>query len=142
MIPVMSSALTMIAIWATAIVPQLCRVGVLSACCAEGPQSQTVPISTSVCTTTGCGHSNPVHTGAPTEPGDADCGSCQNFCGTVIAPPSISSPASQVRAERPAPMFALASDDAQQCEFAQLAESGAADIPRLPCPPSDFPLLN
>ena len=75
-------------------------------------------------------------------PGERDCGTCENFCGAVVKPSDAGEHTSQLRAELLAVLPAAFGGDNRLSDGpAQPALLGRADLPRLPRPSSDFPLL-
>lgn len=143
MIQLMNCLLTIAAVWATAVAPQLCRIGALTACCAGAPHQEVHPECSEPCAPGDCDHGcqEPYGNSAPSD--NRDCGSCENFCGAALNPADARESTSQLHPHFLGCLPALPTGDCLLVDEtwrspAQLLD----DIPHLPRPPSDFPLLN
>ncbi len=141
-IPIMRFVLTVAAIWATSVAPQLCRIGALTACCADVPHRQPAPERAKACVSGGCGHECQEPGEEPVTPRDRNCGTCENFCGAVVKPANAVEHTRQSPAKPPAVLpGALGGDNRFTNDPTHHPLLSTADFPRLPRPSSDFPLL-
>ncbi len=140
-IPMMRLVLTIAAIWATSIAPQLCRIDVLTACCADASHKQPVPERAEACAPGDCDHDCQPPSKEPAPPAEQDCGSCENFCGAVV-PTHVGTHTSHVHTQLLTALPAVFVGDNRHTDGSThyLLQS-SAQLPRLPCPSSDLPLL-
>ncbi len=138
----MRFVLTLAAIWATGIAPQLCWVGALTTCCTDDPHQQSVPQMADTCPPGGCDRDCRLPGEEPATPAERDCRTCENFCGAVVKPADARERVNQLQTKLLADLSAtIRGNNLAADAFTQHALIGAADLPRLPCPSSDFPLL-
>lgn len=130
------------AIWAISLAPQLCWVGVLTACCADDAHQKSVSETADACAPGGCDRDCRLPSEEPATPAGRDCRTCQSFCGVVVKPADARERVSQLQIKLLAVLSAAISGDNLPIDApAQYPLRGRADSPRLPCPSSDFPLL-
>jgi hypothetical protein len=116
---------SLVTLWALVAAPNLCRAGLLVACCHEAGEAR--PTVTDDC----CAPQ-----GSPALPVDRECDSCVGVCDTVAKPPD--------GADDAQPVVTMAVDigaatTPYNAAFAR-ASRGRAPQPRIPFPPSDVPL--
>lgn len=139
----MNCLLTVAVIWATAVAPQLCRVGTLTACCPEAPVRLIAPGEVDDCARANCAPRCQEPCERPAPPDGCDGDTCDNFCDAVLKPADAGESTSYlcvvgVAALSDCILSARLSDDSAL----RRAVHRPCDLPGLPRPPSDFPLLN
>ena len=140
-IRMMRFVVTFATVWATAIVPQLCRIGALTTCCVGEPHRQRIPEMIEVCAPSGCVRDCQQPGEEPTTPVERNCGACENICGAVVKPASAGERSSQLPGKLPAGQPAAFGCDKFPTGWStQRPPPGTSDLPRLPRPSSDFPL--
>jgi hypothetical protein len=143
MIPRMAYFLAIAALWGTCVVPQLCRMGALTACCAGGAHRQAAIEPPDACAADGCHGQCHGDDSEPEAPAERDCGSCAIFCGALVM--ASDSADSAFECQSPASVHSPALHAA---DFSDVYRAGGdlprpdGNLPDLPRPPSDFPLLN
>jgi hypothetical protein len=142
MIQAMHFALTIVAVWATCIAPQLCRIGVLTACCADVLHRQPASERDEAWARGCCDHECQQPEGGSGTPDNRDCGTCENFCGAVVKPADAGGATSQLHGQSLACLPATSCRNNGPVEgLTEHALQALADLPCRPRPPSDFPLL-
>ena len=139
---IMRFVLTLAAIWATGIAPQLCWVGALTTCCAADAHEQSAPRTADDCAPGGCDRDCRPPGEEPATPAERECRTCENFCGAVVKPADAREHVSQLQTKLLTDLrAAISSNNVAAGAFTQCLLMGPADLPRVPCPLSDFPLL-
>ena len=122
---------SLMTLWALVAAPNLCRAGVLVACCQHAPERDIAPTAAVGC----CDEGEPKNL-----PENRNCGSCAGVCDTIAKPPDGGD---QPDMEQPTAVVVnviyvcvepLMQGTASRVD---LTVSGV----RLPFPPSDVPLL-
>jgi len=123
---------SLMTLWALVAAPNLCRAGVLVACCQHAPERDMAATAAVGC----CDEGEPKNL-----PENRDCGSCANVCDTIAKPPDGGD---QPGMELPVALVV----NVVFVRIEPWSPQGATshiDLPvsgvDLPFPPSDVPLL-
>jgi hypothetical protein len=139
---VMRFVLTVAAVWATSIAPQLCRIGVITECCAEDAPQQPVSARADACTPGDCHRDCRPSGKEHAPPAERDCGTGGNGCGASVKAADAAEHTSQLQAKFLAALpAALDGDNRPAGQTNRYPLICTSDSPRLPRPSSDFPLL-